>query len=73
MDVAERLDQREALEKRVDTLRPVLRREDNVAVQPHDLAAAGREAAESHVEQPLLLPHDVPVADLDENVRVIVG
>ena len=70
MNSTERLNQYETIQQPIDAFGPIIRLEDHVAIQPRYFTARAREGSERYVEQSLFLPHDVPAAQLDENVRV---
>jgi hypothetical protein len=67
--MTKRLHQHEAVEQEAGAPRPILRLENDIAVEPYDLAAAVRQNTQSDVQEPFLLPHDVLAARANEYVR----
>ncbi len=54
------------------SLGPVRRRENDVAVQPRNLAAIRRQRLQRHVQQPLFLPKNRATAQPDQDICVTV-
>ena len=69
--MTKRLHHLEAFEQKAGAPRPIVALEDDIAVEPHDLAAAVRQRVQSDVQQPFLLPQDVLAAQTNEDFCII--